>query len=414
MIDACSLEAKPLLSIADALDRIKAAMQPVSDTENLSLNDALGRVLAGPVYSPINIPRDRNAAMDGYAFAGREMADGRAFSLALAGTSWAGKPFAGALQPGQCVRIFTGAVVPDGADSVVMQEKVQVRQQSIHFPADTRMLQNIREIGEDIKQGGLLCAPPKLLTAVDLGLLASAGVEQLTVKRRLKIAYFSTGDELTAIGQPLESGKIYDSNRAMLGGLLTNLGYSVTDLGVIPDDKQLLEQRFIEASRTYDVIITTGGASVGEADYVKEILQSCGEVNFWKIAIKPGKPLAFGKIGGCHFFGLPGNPVAVVVTFQQIVAPALRQLSGAPASKLVRFAATCTSALKKAPGRREFQRGILSQDERGEFFVASAGRQGSNILSSMSQSSCYIVLPEECNGVQAGDKVIVEPFSLLI
>ncbi|HEY8096143.1 MAG TPA: gephyrin-like molybdotransferase Glp [Methylobacter sp.] len=414
MIDACSQESKPLLSIDDALDRIKAAVHPVSDTEKLILKDALGRVLAESVYSPINVPHDRNAAMDGYAFASRDRADGVTFTLSLAGTSWAGRPFQGTLQSGQCIRIFTGAVVPDEVDSVIMQEQVQAQQQTIHFPADTGALQNIREIGEDVKQGTCLIAQPKKLTAVDLGLLASAGVGEVTVKRRLKIAYFSTGDELTALGRPLQSGKIYDSNRAMLGGLLADPGYSVVDLGVIPDNKQLLEHSFIEASKNHDVIITTGGASVGEADYVKEILQSCGEVNFWKIAIKPGKPLAFGKIGGCHFFGLPGNPVAVVVTFQQIVASALRQLSGAPPSKPLRFTATCTTVLKKSPGRQEFLRGILSQDEHGEFFVASAGRQGSNILSSMSQSGCYIILPKECAGVQAGDKVTVEPFSILI
>jgi molybdopterin molybdotransferase len=414
MIDACSQESRPLLSIDDALSRIKAAVHPVSGTEKLALNSALGRVLAESVYSPINIPYDRNAAMDGYAFAGRDMADGQAFALSLAGTSWAGRPFQGQMQAGQCVRIFTGAVVPEQADSVIMQEQVQVQGQTIHFPADARALQNIRRIGEDVKQGGCLITQPKKLTAVDLGLLASAGVDQVTVKRRLKIAYFSTGDELTALGQALEPGKIYDSNRAMLGGLLVDPGYSVVDLGVISDNKQLLEDRFIEVSKNYDVVITTGGASVGEADYVKGILQSCGEVNFWKIAVKPGKPLAFGKIGACYFFGLPGNPVAVVVTFQQIVAPALRQLSGAPPAKPLRFAATCTSALKKAPGRQEYQRGILSQDENGEFFVASAGQQGSHILSSMSRSGCYIVLPEECKGVQAGDRVTVEPFSLLI
>jgi molybdopterin molybdotransferase len=259
-----------------------------------------------------------------------------------------------------------------------------------------------------------LIAQPKKLTAVDLGLLASAGVEQVTVKRRLKIAYFSTGDELTASGQPLMPGKIYDSNRAMLGGLLADTSYNVADLGVIPDNKQLLEDSFIEAAKNHDVIITTGGASVGEADYVKEILQGCGEVNFWKMAIKPGKPLAFGKIGACCFFCLPGNPVAVVVTFQQVVAPALRQLSGAPPAKPLRLTATCTTPLKKAPGRQEYQRGILSQDENGEFFVTSAGQQGSHILSSMSRSGCYIVLPEHCKGIQAGEKVTVEPFSLLI
>lgn len=414
MIDACSLEAQPLLSIDDALDRIKHAVQPVAETEQLPLPNALGRVLAEPAYSTIPIPHDRNAAMDGYAFASRDRLDGQAFDLALVGTSWAGRPFAGVLLPGQCVRIFTGAVVPEQADSVVMQERVTVQNQRVHFPADTRIQQNIREIGEDVKQGECLISQAKKLTAVDLGLLASAGVEQVTVTRQLKIAYFSTGDELTALGKALESGKIYDSNRAMLGGLLADPSYSVTDLGVIPDNKQLLEHSFIEAAKNHDAIITTGGASVGEADYVKAILQSCGEVNFWKLAIKPGKPLAFGKIGACHFFGLPGNPVAVVVTFQQIVAPALRQLSGVRTSKPIRLTATCTSALKKSPGRQEFQRGVLSQDERGEFFVVSAGRQGSNILSSMSRSNCYIVLPKDCVGVQAGDKVTVEPFALTV
>jgi len=414
MIDACSQGPKPLLTIAEALDRIKAAVTPISGTEKAALKNALGRVLAESVYSPINIPHDRNAAMDGYAFASLDITEGQAFTLTLAGTSWAGRPFEGELQAGQCVRIFTGAVVPEQADSVIMQEHVQVHDQTIHFPADTRAQQNVRKIGEDVKQGDCLIAEPKKLTALDLGLLASAGIDQVTVKPRLKIAHFSTGDELTALGLPLQSGKIYDSNRTILGGLLEDPCYSVVDLGVIPDNKQLLENSFMQASVNYDVIITTGGASVGEADYVKEILQNCGEVGFWKIAIKPGKPLAFGKIGQCSFFGLPGNPVAVIVTFQQIVAPALRRLSGAPATKPLRFTATCTSTLKKSPGRLEYQRGILSQDESGEFWVASAGHQGSHILSSMSQSDCYIVLPEACKGVQAGDKVTVEPFSLLL
>ncbi|MGZ4956898.1 MAG: molybdopterin molybdotransferase MoeA, partial [Methylobacter sp.] len=210
MIDACSQESRPLLSIDDALGRIKTAVNPVNGTEKAVLKNALGRVLADSVYSPINIPHDRNAAMDGYAFASRDMADGQAFTLALAGTSWAGRPFQGQLQAGQCVRIFTGAVVPEQADSVIMQEHVQVQEQTVHFPADTRALQNFRKIGEDVKQGECLIAQPKKLTAVDLGLLASAGIDEVTVKRQLKIAHFSTGDELTSLGRPLEPGKIYD------------------------------------------------------------------------------------------------------------------------------------------------------------------------------------------------------------
>ena len=290
-----------------------------------------------------------------------------------------------------------------------MQEQVRADGQTIHFPANATSRQYIREVGEDIKQGDLLCAQPKKLNAIDLGLLASAGIYELTVKRPVKIAFFSTGDELTALGQPLQSGKIYDSNRYTLSGLLADASHRVTDMGVIADNKQLLEDSFMEAAKNHDVIITTGGASVGEADYVKEILERCGEVNFWKIASKPGKPLAFGKIGSCYFFGLPGNPVSVIVTYQQIVAPALKQLSGAPDAKPLRLTATCTTALKKAPGRQEFQRGILTQDDNGEFFVASSGRQGANILSSISRANCYIVLPTECKGVQAGDKVSVEP-----
>ncbi len=414
MIDVCSQKSSQLLSIEEALDRIKAALCPINETEQVALRDALGRVLVDAVYSPIHIPQDRNAAMDGYAFISSDRIDGQPFVLKMVGVSWAGRPFQGYLQSGQCVRIFTGAVVPEQADSVVMQEMVTVEESAIHFPADSRILQNVRGIGEDVKKGCCLIPEHKQLTAVDMGLLASAGIAQLIVKRKIKIAYFSTGDELIAIGRTLESGQIYDSNRTLLGGLLAEPNYSVIDMGVIADNKQLLQESFIKAAKNADVIITTGGASVGDADYIKEILDNCGTVNFWKIAIKPGKPLAFGKINDCYFFGLPGNPVAVVVTFQQIVAPALRQLSGMQYGKPLRFRATCTSSLKKAPGRQEFQRGILSQDEDGEFFVASAGQQGSNILSSMSQSNCYIILPKESGGLNAGDRVVVEPFNLFI
>ena len=408
MIDLCSHESKPLLSVDIALERIKAAIHPVAGSEKVVLKNALGRVLSESVYSPINIPHDRNAAMDGYAFSSQDINHEQPFTLDLAGTSWAGRPFKGLLLPGQCIRIFTGAVLPSQADSVVMQEHALVKEQTIHFSANTRLRQNIREAGEDIKQGGLLCAYPKKLNAIDLGLLASAGIDELTVKRPVKIAFFSTGDELTTLGQPLASGKIYDSNRYLLSGLLTDACYSVTDFGVIADNKKMLEDSFISAAKIYDVIITTGGASVGDADYVKEILDRCGDVNFWKIAIKPGKPLAFGKIGSCYFLGLPGNPVAVIVTFQFIVAPALKQISGVPDLKRLQITATCTTSLKKSLGRQEYQRGILSQDKNGDFFVASSGKQGSNILSSMSRANCYIILPAECTNVQAGDKVKVE------
>lgn len=414
MKDLCSLDPSPLLSIEAALERMAGSIQAVAEEEKIVLKKALGRVLSRSIYSPVNLPYDRNSAMDGYALSSNDIKSDRPFSLRLAGSSWAGKPFQGQLQAGECIRIFTGAVVPSPADSIVMQELAAAEGQIIHFPANIKIHQHIREAGEDIKQNDLLVAEAKKLTAMDLALLAAAGVYDVTVKRRIKIAYFSTGDELTAIGQPLESGKIYDSNRYSLSGLLTAPCFSVADLGNIPDDLNLLESRLLEASKDYDVIITTGGASVGEADFIKEILEHCGTVNFWKIAIKPGKPLAFGTINQCIFFGLPGNPVSVFVTFQLIVEPALMRLSGTRPSQRLRLKATCTSRLKKEAGRQEYQRGILTQDGHGGFFVASSGHQGSHILSSLSQSQCYIVLPADCQGVQPGETVTVEPLSEFI
>jgi molybdopterin molybdotransferase len=414
MIDPCSLEAKPLLSVDEALARIKAAIQPAIGSERIVLKNALGRVLSEDVYSPINIPSGRNSAMDGYALSGKDIDPKKPFTLSLAGTSWAGKPFQGELQAGQCVRIFTGALLPDETDSVVIQEQVSAKGDNIVFSANTAAYGNVREVGEDISQGGLVCPQAKKLTPVDIGLLASAGIHHVAVKRKLNIAFFSTGDELMAIGEPQEPGKIYDSNRYALTGLLVDPCYNVVDMGVIPDDKQRLEDTIKQAAECNEVIISTGGASVGDADYINEILASCGEVNFWKIAVKPGKPLAFGKIGACYFFGLPGNPVSMVVTFQQIVALALKQLTGAVADKPLRLLATCTTILKKAPGRQEFQRGVLTQDTAGNFFVTSAGQQGAHILSSMSRSNCYIILPVESKGVSSGEQVLVEPFGVFI
>jgi len=414
MIDSCSLEKSPLLTVDNALEKIRATIQPVSDSDTVTLKKALGRVLAEAVYSPNPIPHERNSAMDGYAFASRDVPNEQPFTLTLIGTSWAGKPFQGQLQAGQCVRIFTGAVLPEQADSVIMQEHIQRDGQQVHFPAHTQPQQNVRAIGEDVKQGGLLCTQSKKLTAVDLALLATAGVSEVSVHRAINIAIFSTGDELIACGQPLATGQIYDSNRYLLTGLLSDACYQVADLGVIADNKHALTDAFTAAAKNYDVIISTGGASVGEADYVKDVLTECGQINFWKLAIKPGKPLTFGTIGACYFFGLPGNPVSAQVTFQKIVAPALQQLAGATATPPLQLKATCTNALKKSAGRQEFQRGILTQTATGELLVATAGQQGSNILSALSIANCYIVLPSDNQGVAIGDKVLVEPFNVFL
>ncbi|MEQ1560989.1 MAG: molybdopterin molybdotransferase MoeA, partial [Methyloglobulus sp.] len=297
MIDPCSLEAKPLLSLDDALTGIRTAIKAVAGEERVALKKALGRVLSEAVYSPINLPTSRNSAMDGYALSSIDINPKQPFVLRASGISWAGKPFQGELQAGQCIRIFTGALLSAPTDTVVIQEQVKVDGDHIVFPATVVAGENVREAGEDIAKCGLLIKQHKKLTAADLGLLASAGIVDVLVKPKINIAFFSTGDELIGGGQPLEPGKIYDSNRYMLAGLLADPCYNAVDMGVIADDRQLLEDTIKQAAKHNDVIITTGGASVGDADYIKDILAQCGEVKFWKIAIKPGKPLAFGNIG---------------------------------------------------------------------------------------------------------------------
>jgi molybdopterin molybdotransferase len=295
-----------------------------------------------------------------------------------------------------------------------MQENVSVTGNSVAFTANTDFGQNIREIGEDIKQGERVLARAKKLTAIDIALLVSLGISSISVKRRIKIALFSTGDELVPLGEPLALGQIYDSNRYLLNGLLNDACYQLTDGGIIADDPVQLEQQLLAAADTHDAVISTGGASVGDADYVKTILQQRGTVHFWKLAIKPGKPFAFGQLNTSYFFGIAGNPVAVIATLQQLVKPALAQLSGAIATQPLQLRAICSSALKKSAGRQEFQRGILSQDAHGAFYVSSAGKQGSHLLVSMSRANCFINLPIECAGVAAGEWVMVEPFSTLL
>ena len=415
MIDSCSIKNQGLISIEQALKKIEATVIPIQAGERVILKSALGRILATEVYSSINIPADKNSAMDGYAFSSQDIFPDQSFSLTLVGTSWAGKPYDKALKKGQCIRIFTGAVVPVNADSVIMQEHIQCEGNTILFPETTRAKENIRPIGSDIKKDEMLLAAKTKVTANNIGLLASAGIYDVAVKRKLNIAFLSTGDELIAIGQALKAGQIYDSNRYTLSALLSDNNLNANDLGVIADNKKILKETLYAASKTYDVIISTGGASVGEADYIHEILKALGDVSFWKIAIKPGKPLAFGKINNSYFFGLPGNPVSVISTFHKIVYPALLLLSGkTSAKKNLQITAICTSHLKKMKGRQEYQRGILTQQESGEFVVRSAGKQGSNIMSAMSVANCYIVLPIDCEDVAVGEKVRVEPFDVFI
>ncbi|MFA7097860.1 MAG: gephyrin-like molybdotransferase Glp, partial [Gammaproteobacteria bacterium] len=364
--------------------------------------------------SNINVPPHANSAMDGYAVNSADFPESGTRELTVIGTAWAGQPFAGSVARGQCVRIMTGAMLPDGTDSVVIQERVERDGDVIRFGTGNKPGQNVRQPGEDLAVGQVVLEAGKKLIPADIGLLASLGVAEVKVRRRLRVAFFSTGDELRSIGEPLEAGQIYDSNRYTLYGMLTRLGVDLIDMGVVRDRREDVQQAFTDAAAIADAIITSGGVSVGEADFVKETLETVGEVNFWKIAMKPGRPLAFGKVGNAMFFGLPGNPVSVMVTFYQFVQPALQRMMGQTQAAPIRFRVPCLSRLKKMPGRVEFQRGILETDAQGHMVVRSTGEQGSGILSSMSRANCFIILPMECGNVESGTTVDVQPFEGLI
>jgi len=397
------------MPVAKARDFIHQFLQPVRGTLRVPVRSALGRVLAEDVLSPVNVPAHRNSAMDGWAMKGSDVVGDAPATLTEVGASFAGRPFAGTVAKGQCVRIMTGGVVPEGTDTVVMQERAQASGKSVTFAPGAKTGQNVREAGEDLKAGSVALKRGRIVRPAELGLIASLGVGEVAVYRPLRVAFFSTGDELKSIGTTLGEGEIYDSNRYTLFGMLTRLGCEVLDMGVVRDEPQLIERAFQEAAANADVVITSGGVSVGEADFVKGMLGKLGEVVFWKIAMKPGRPLAYGKIGAAHFFGLPGNPVSVMVTFYQFVRDALLRLSGRdPVPALPTFKVPCTSTLKKAPGRTEFQRGILARGADGGFTVRPTGEQGSGILKSMSDANCFIILGEATGNVEPGTTVQVQ------
>jgi molybdopterin molybdotransferase len=397
------------MPVAAAREFIARFLTPVTAIERVHLRAALGRVLAAEVISPFDVPAHDNSAMDGYAVRFADLNAAGETTLKLAGSAFAGVPFQGAMNAGECVRIMTGAVVPAGADTIVMQEHVKAEDDRVTLGTGHRKGQNLRHAGEDLKTGQAVLRRGHLMRPADIGLIASLGVAEVSVLRRLRVAFFSTGDELRSIGTPLAEGQIYDSNRYTLYGMLTRLGCEVIDMGVVRDDPALLEQAFRDAAATADVVITSGGVSVGEADFVKDLLERLGEVVFWKVAMKPGRPLAYGRIRDAHFFGLPGNPVSVMVTFYQFVREALLKLKGCdPVPPVPSFKAVCTTPLKKAPGRTEFQRGILSQGADGNWTVRVTGEQGSGILRSMSEANCFIILPQAQGSVAAGTTVDVQ------
>lgn len=393
-----------------ALENIFNAIESIKETETVPVRQALDRVLANDIKSEINVPSCRNSAMDGYAVKGSDIPEHDIKKLNLIGTCLAGKPFADTVNTGECVRIMTGAIMPEGTDTVVIQERAVVAGNCINIGNNTKLGDNVREAGEDLAIGDLVLEKGMRLTPADIGLLASLGFAEVSVYKNIKVAFFSTGDELRSVGEELEDGAIYDSNRYTLFGMLTRLGVEIIDMGVVKDDKELLERAFTEAAENADVLITSGGVSVGDADYIKEILEKKGKVQFWKVAMKPGRPLTFGNIDSTWFFGLPGNPVSVMVTFYQFVQPALKKLLGESTHSPIMMKVPCVSKLKKRPGRVEYQRGVLEQDETGKIIVRKTGKQGSGILRSMADANCFIVLPMDNSGVNPGDMVDVQLF----
>lgn len=398
----------PALPLEEARSRILAAVTPLDGVETVGLHQALHRVLAEAVAARVDVPAHTNSAMDGYAMRAADVQDAGA-RLQLVGQSFAGHPFAGSVQRGQCVRIMTGAVVPDGADTVIMQEQAERDGEQVIFAQTAKTGANVRAAGEDLKRGQGALDPGRWLTSADLGVLASAGVPEVRVKRKPRVAFFSTGDELIAVGQPLAPGQIHDSNRYALFGLLSELGVELEDLGVVPDQPEAVDEALQKASRC-DAVISTGGASVGDADYIVEALEKLGKVGFWQVAMKPGRPLAFGRINQAWFFGLPGNPVSAMVTFLQLVRPALVKLAGSEPAMPLQLSLPVTADIHKRPGLREFPRGRLVWTEQG-LAVSPFGHQGSGVLRSMSEADCLINLAPEQGAVSAGEPVVVEPFA---
>ena len=402
------------LPVAEAAERIMSAVTPVSDVETLPLREALGRVLAQAVHSTIDVPGHTNSAMDGYALRLSDVPESGAVELKIAGKALAGLPYAGTTGERECVRIMTGAVLPADCDTVVIQEQAERSGDVVKIGGGHRAGQNVRLAGEDVAAGQKVLDAGRRLNAADLGMLASVGVTEVTVTRRLKVAFFSTGSELRPAGEPLAEGQIYDSNRYTTFGMLTRLGVEMLDLGIVGDDRGALVEAFKRAAGA-DAIITSGGVSVGEADYVKDVLETLGQVHFWKVAVKPGRPLAFGRIGDAAYFGLPGNPVSVMVTFYVLVQPALKAMMGeTPGPLALRIRARSLDKLRKRPGRVEFQRGILERDEAGAYTVRKTGAQGSGILSSMTAANCLIVLGVEQREITPGETVETIPFDGLI
>ncbi|CAH0536578.1 molybdopterin molybdotransferase MoeA [Vibrio marisflavi] len=403
-------DAPNLMPIEDALQHMLSGIKPIQQSVELKLQDAIGFVLAEDLLSPINVPPFDNSAMDGYAIriADLEKSD----TLPLAGKSFAGQPFEGNWPADTCIRIMTGAKIPAGCDAVIMQEQTETTDSGIRFTNQkVKHNNNIRPVGDDIQKGDVALAKGARLTSRDLPMIASLGISHIKVLRKPKVAFFSTGDELKPLGQPLEEGQIYDSNRYGIKPLIEKFGCEAIDLGIIPDNPETLKATFERAQSEADVVVTSGGVSVGEADYTKDILDEIGQIGFWKLAIKPGKPFAFGQLDNAWFCGLPGNPVSAFITLYVLVQPLLAKLGGHTEWKPQPFIPAITkNGFKKSPGRTDYQRGIYTIED-GQFYVETTGNQSSGAFRSMSLANCFVVLEQNRGRVEAGETVQVQMFS---
>jgi len=403
------------LRFKDALRQIMNTVEPVNGYEYLPIAQAVGRTLHEAIVATTDVPAHTNSAVDGFAMRSEDIPEaGHTAQLTVIDTALAGSPTNLRIRPNTAIRIMTGAVMPPGTDTVLMQEHVEALNKNIiisdrHFAGD-----NVRYAGEDLRKGENILPAGRFCTPADIGLIASIGIDEIKVKRRIRVALFSTGSEIHSSGKALEVGELYDSNRYTLRTALRRLGTEIIDYGIVPDDKIKLLETFNQAAACCDALITTGGVSVGKADYTKEVLKDLGQIIFSKVAIKPGRPMVFGSINGSSFFGLPGNPVAVMVTYYQFLLPALLKIMGITETPLIiTLKARCTEAIRKKPGRTEIQRAILSQSKNG-WLARTTGKQGSGILKSMSLANAFIILPHDDGPVKVGEEVLVQPFSGLI
>jgi molybdopterin molybdotransferase len=395
-----------------ALDQLLSQITALKKTQLVTLEKACGRILGESVISKMQIPSADNSAMDGYAIRSEDL--GNTNTLQQVVKIFAGHPIDQTIEAGQCARIMTGGQIPAGCDAVVMQENTQSQGNDITVLQTASVGENIRRAGEDISIGQILLTEGRRLTPADVGLLASLGVASVCVFDKISVAVISTGDELQKPGETLNPGQFYESNGYIVTALLERFGVNVINFGIVPDDIDVLRDTFLKADAQADVVITSGGVSVGEADYTKTVIEELGHIDFWKLAIKPGKPFAFGRLANSYIIGLPGNPVSALVTLHQLAIPMLRKLSGQTPKSVLRLNAITTEILRKRPGRMDYQRGIYKITSSGSIEVKATGGQGSGILSSMSQANCYIVLAQEAGNISAGESVVIEPFDELL